>query len=121
MTRIHGHHAPRLSRAAVFALGMALSAPGAFALPQSVAPPAESAQAPKVAVTAEDHLAKAAEYRKKAASYRVGGRVNFAGSSASRSSSSRKSVQSRIASARDGTPVSFRLWRFRPSVPGTKQ
>lgn len=72
MTRIHGHRAPRLSRAAVFALGMALSAPGAFALPQSVAPPAESAQAPKVAVTAEDHLAKAAEYRKKAASYREG-------------------------------------------------
>ena len=70
MTPMNGHDTPRLGRAAVLALGVALSASGALALPQSVAPPSESAQAPKVAVTAEDHLAKAAEYRKKAATYR---------------------------------------------------
>lgn len=70
MTPINGHEAARLGRAAFLALGFALSASGAFALPQSVAPQSESAQAPKVAVTAEDHLTKAAEYRKKAASYR---------------------------------------------------
>ena len=70
MSPTNRHRVPRLGRAAVFALGMALSAPGALALPQSVAPPPESEQPPKVAVTAEDHLAKAAEYRKKAAAYR---------------------------------------------------
>ena len=70
MTHMHGRHAPRFDHAAVLALGIALAAPGAFALPQSATPPSEGAQAPKVAVTAEDHLAKAAEYRKKAASYR---------------------------------------------------
>ena len=72
MTHMHGRHAPRFDHAAVLALGIALAAPGAFALPQSATPPSEGAQAPKVAVTAEDHLAKAAEYRKKAASYREG-------------------------------------------------
>ena len=66
MTPMNGHDTPRLGRAAVLALGVAFSASGAFALPQSVAPQSESAQAPKVAVTAEDHLAKATEYRKKA-------------------------------------------------------
>ncbi len=70
MTLMNGHDAARLGRAAVFALGVALSAPVVLALPQSVAPPSENAEAPKIAITAEDHLAKAAEYRKKAAAYR---------------------------------------------------
>lgn len=52
--------------AAVFAVAAA----GLLTAPQAVAARAETAQEPKVAVTAEEHMERVAEYQKKAAAYR---------------------------------------------------
>jgi hypothetical protein len=70
MTLIHRPPTHRVRHAFLVVPVLVVAASAALASPQSVAPPTESAQALKVAVTAEDHLSKAAEYRKKAASYR---------------------------------------------------
>lgn len=70
MAQLHGKPTIRAGRFAALALAFALSLPGAFSLAQSLPTLSESERVPKVAVTAEDHLAKAADYRKKAATYR---------------------------------------------------